>query len=77
MTQIGTIIDETGCISPGQLVFSPQAWEQLLGASEQDLIRGGTPTLKAIENRMLFARVTLGFCWAEEVGRLAILEVLA
>jgi len=57
-------------------VLSEDAWEQLLGENAVDLIKGGTPKLRHIEQHMLFARVTLGFHWEKQVARLAILEVL-
>lgn len=58
------------------MVLSGEAWEQLLGDSAVDLVKGGTPKLRSIEQHMLFARVTLGFYWENEVARLAILEIL-
>ncbi|KAI9715372.1 MAG: hypothetical protein M1812_006017 [Candelaria pacifica] len=72
---VGSIIDETGCISAGKLVWSDEAWEQLLGRTAQQLVEATPPLLKYLEHRLLFLRYTLVFGWSEDVGKLAILQV--
>jgi hypothetical protein len=78
--QIGALIDETGCTGPGKLILSPKAWEQLLGRSPKELVALNVDTLKYLEQRLLFLRVTMLFGWTAEdtdagIGRLCIGEV--
>lgn len=74
--QLGPVIDETGATSTGSLIFTPEAWEQLLGRSSEDLVKTSVEVLRYLEQRMLFLRVTLLFAWAAEgddgVGRIGI-----
>ncbi|KAL8759104.1 MAG: hypothetical protein Q9199_000986 [Rusavskia elegans] len=72
---VGTFIDETGAISSGKLVFSTEAWEQLLGRSTEELAKCDVQLLKYLENRILFLRLTLLFGWSEKVGRLCVCRV--
>ena len=72
---VGTLIDETGSIAPGKLVWSPDAWEQLLGRTVEELVAASAQVLGYLEHRLLFLRVTLMFGWSEEVGKLAVLGV--
>ena len=72
LLQVGTLIDETGCIVPGKLVWSNPAWEQLFGRAAEQFVEGSAQVLKALEQRLLFLRVNLLFGWSGEVGRLAI-----
>ncbi|KAF2466043.1 uncharacterized protein BDR25DRAFT_336616 [Lindgomyces ingoldianus] len=65
---LGPIIDETGQITSGKLVFSDLAWEQLLGRTADQLVGTDVEVLKYLEQRMLFLRVSLGFGWCVEVG---------
>ncbi|KAF2112935.1 hypothetical protein BDV96DRAFT_497013 [Lophiotrema nucula] len=71
---IGPIIDETGQISSGKLIFSDTAWEQLLGRTPEQLVNTDLEVLRYLEQRLLFLRVSLGFgCdGVGEVGRLCI-----
>lgn len=48
----------------------------MLGRSAEELIKASAGDLKWVEQRMLYVRITLRFWWSEEVGKLAILEVL-
>ncbi|KAL8672372.1 MAG: hypothetical protein Q9168_003168 [Polycauliona sp. 1 TL-2023] len=63
---IGTLIDETGAIRSGKLVFSDEAWEQLLGRSAEELANCDGQLLKYLENRILFLRLTLFFGWSQK-----------
>lgn len=72
---MGTFIDETGAISSGKLIFSGEAWEQLLGRSAEELAKCDGQLLKYLENRILFLRLTLLFGWSEKVGRLCVCRV--
>lgn len=71
------MIDDSGTISSGKLVFSPNAWEQLLGRTDQELAETTSDVLKALEHRILFLRLTLMFGWSDKVGRLCVCRVLS
>ena len=75
LTQIGPLTDETGNIATGKLIWSPEAWEQLLGRTASEFVSASTDVLKYLEHRMLFMRVTVMFGWSEEVGKLCICGV--
>jgi hypothetical protein len=72
---VGTLVDETGSISAGKLLWSTQAWEELFGRPVEELVAGDIRIMKLMEQRMVYTRVHLVFGWAEEVGKLAILAV--
>lgn len=72
---IGSLIDETGSIAAGKLLWSAQAWEDLFGRSVEELVAMDIQMMKLMEQRMAYMRVHLVFGWAEEVGKLAILAV--
>ncbi|KAF2190203.1 hypothetical protein K469DRAFT_25482 [Zopfia rhizophila CBS 207.26] len=63
---LGPIIDETGQINTGKLIFSATAWEQLLGRAPEQLVETDIEVLKYLEQRLLFLRVSLGFGWCLE-----------
>jgi hypothetical protein len=63
---LGPVLDETGQVSSGKLVFSNSAWEQLLGRTSEQLVSSTLEVLKALENRLYFLRVSLGFGWCHE-----------
>jgi hypothetical protein len=70
---LGPVIDETGQVSSGKLIFSDSAWRQLLGRSPAQLI-GEDPSsdkstlelLTFMEHRMRFLRLSMGFGWCVE-----------
>jgi len=69
------LIDETGQLSPGKLILSDAAWEQLLGRSANQLVNSPMDVLEYLDQRLRFLRLTLGFglyLGEEEIGRLAI-----
>jgi hypothetical protein len=77
-TQLGDIIDETGTISTGKLIFSDAAWQQLLGRTAEQLATASLDVMKYLEQRLLFLRLTLGFgiyLGSEEIGRLVVWSV--
>ena len=74
-SQMGTLTDETGAISSGKLIFSAQAWEQLLGRTAKELSESTRKHLKEVEGRLLFLRLTLLFGWSEKVGRLCVVRL--
>ncbi|KAJ4290447.1 hypothetical protein N0V90_010663 [Kalmusia sp. IMI 367209] len=72
---LGSIIDETGQIGTGKLIFADAAWEQLLGRSAQQLVAAPLDVMRYLEQRLLFLRLTLGFgihLGTEEIGRLVV-----
>lgn len=73
--QVGTLIDETGTIACGKLIWSSTAWEQLLGRTAEELALQDTDVLKYMEHRLLFLRFSLLFGWSQEVGKLVICQV--
>ena len=74
---IGILIDETGCITPGKLLWSERAWEQLLGRTVKEVTEMTNEEIRWLEQRMMFMRMHLVFGWEESVGRLAILGMRA
>ncbi len=73
---IGLMVDETGSILPGKVLWSTKAWGQLFGRPVEKLVMSDIYTLKLMEQRLSFMRVHLMFGWADEVGTLAILSVM-
>jgi hypothetical protein len=69
-------VDESGCILSGKLVLSDYAWARLLGRSDEEMIQSSASTLKSVEHRMLYVRITLRFWWSARVGKLVITDVL-
>ena len=43
------MLDETGVIAPGKLLFSDNAWEDLLGRDAEDLLKLGQSTIALFE----------------------------
>jgi hypothetical protein len=72
---IGSLLDETGCIVAGKLLWSERAWEQLLGRTVTELIEMTNDEIRWLEQRLSFLRMHLVFGWYESVGRLAVLGV--
>lgn len=73
---IAECIDETGRITSAGLIWSDIAWTQSLGqpADAFESLRNGE--LREIEKRLAFARVTLVFGWAGQVGKLVVARVV-
>ncbi len=76
---LGQVIDETGAISGGKLLFSDSAWKDLLGRGPEDLLKLGTEQMKYLSDRLLFCRITVMFGWAGDEtkagGRICVLGV--
>jgi hypothetical protein len=55
-------------------MLSDIAWEQLLGRKAEQLVKTGLETLRYLEQRLMFLRVTMGFVvkLEEEVGRVGV-----
>lgn len=74
---IGTLLDETGCIAAGKLLWSDRAWEQLLGRPVEEVTQMTTEEIRLLEQRASFMRMHLVVGWEESVGRLAVLGMRA
>lgn len=76
---VGQVIDETAVIDGGKLIFSDDAWRQLLGRGPEDLLTLRYEEAKYLSDRMLFCRVTLLFGWggddSKAGGRVCVLGV--
>ena len=68
-------MDESGSITSGKLIWSDEAWEQLLGRDGKGLADSSVKLLKYLENRLLFLKLAVMFGWSEDVGKLCILRV--
>jgi hypothetical protein len=78
---VGPLIDETGSMACGKLVWSDRAWEQLLGRTAVELSASSSELLRYLERRMMGLRVTLVVGWiggddAAMGGRLGVLSVM-
>lgn len=68
-------MDESGAITSGKLIWSDDAWEQLLGRNAEGLAGSSLKLLKYLENRLLFLKLAVMFGWSEDVGKLCIMRV--
>jgi hypothetical protein len=60
----------------GKLVLSDHAWKRLIGRGAEEMIQSSASTLKRVEHRMLYVRITLRFWWSARFGKLVITDVL-
>lgn len=78
---LGQVIDETGAIACGKLLFSDDAWRDLLGRGPDDLLKLGYDEIKYLSDRLLFCRITAMFGWTGDEskagGRICVLGVRA
>ncbi|KAF2209754.1 hypothetical protein CERZMDRAFT_46572 [Cercospora zeae-maydis SCOH1-5] len=78
---VGQVIDETGAVGCGKLLFSDEAWKNLLGRGPEDLLRMKFEEMEDLHHRILFTRVTLLFGWSGDEtvagGRICVLVVEA
>jgi len=74
---VGPVVDETGRIASGQIVWSELAWEQLFGRTIDEVVTSNMETLRAMEQSLLYRRLTLVFGWSEQVGKIAVARVMA
>ena len=68
-------MDESGAIASGKVIWSDEAWEQLLGRDAKGLADSSVKLLKYLENRLLFLKLAVMFGWSEDVGKLCFLRV--
>jgi len=73
---VGTVIDETGRIGSGQMIWSELAWEQLFGRKPDEVVTCAMETLRAIEQSLLYRRLTFVFGWSEQVGKVVVARVM-
>ena len=72
---MGMLIDETGSITSGRLLWSDDAWWQLLGRTKEELVSSSEELLRYLEHRLLFLKIWVMFGWAPEIGKLVVLKV--
>ena len=72
---VGILLDETGMIGQGKLVWGEGAWVQLWGRAAAELVQMKPTEIGWLESRLLGLRLSVRFGWMEEVGRLCVLEV--
>ena len=73
---IGLLVDETGCIATGKLLWSTRAWEKFFGRTVQEVVLMSSEQIRLFEQRVLFMRLHLVIGWEEGVGRLAVMGVM-
>lgn len=66
---MGQVIDETAAITGGKLLFSDQAWHELLGRAPEELLRLSYEEIKYLADRILFCRITALFGWTGDESR--------
>ncbi|WPH02560.1 Hypothetical protein R9X50_00542500 [Acrodontium crateriforme] len=66
---LGQVIDETGSITSGKLLFCDQAWLELFGRKPKDLPALHSDAVKALSDRLLFCRVNLMFGWTGDASK--------
>ncbi|KAM3418267.1 hypothetical protein BST61_g4268 [Cercospora zeina] len=79
---VGQVVDESGAVGCGKLVFSDEAWEGLLlGRRAEDVLRMDVEEVEDLHQSILFARVTVLFGWSGDEtvagGRICVLAVEA
>lgn len=68
---IGTLIDETGSIDAGSVIWSDEAWCKLLhGYTAEKLVGARDEELRRVEEAMMWKRISILFGWSSSVGRL-------
>lgn len=76
---LGQVIDETAALAGGKMLFSDQAWHDLLGRGAEYLLKMGYEEMKYLSDRLLFCRVTVLFGWTGDEtvagGRVCVLGV--
>ncbi|KAL9129416.1 MAG: hypothetical protein Q9217_002121 [Psora testacea] len=72
---VGLLIDETGAVTSGKLIWSDDSWSQLLGRTAEELASSDATLLRYLENRLLFLKLAVMFGWSSSVGKLAVLRV--
>lgn len=76
---LGQVVDETGAVGGGKLLFSDRAWEDLLGRDAEALVGMEGEAIKYLSDRLLFCRVTVLFGWTGDErkagGRICVLGV--
>ncbi|CCU76318.1 hypothetical protein BGHDH14_bgh01342 [Blumeria hordei DH14] len=60
---MGLLLDETGCIHGGSLLWSPQAWETLFGQPLLKMTGWNVEACRLFEQRMCFRRIVLSVVW--------------
>lgn len=76
---VGQVLDETAAIGCGKLLFSDEAWSELLGRGPGDVLQLGYKELKELSDRILFTRVSVLFGWTSDEtlagGRICVMGI--
>jgi len=76
---VGQVLDETAAIGCGKLLFSDEAWSELLGRRPGDVLQLGYRELKELSDRILFTRVSVLFGWTSDEtqagGRICVMGI--
>lgn len=76
---VGQVLDETAAIGCGKLLFSDEAWSDLLGRGPGDMLQLGYKELKELSDRILFTRVSVLFGWTSDEtqagGRICVMGI--
>ena len=73
---IGLIVDETGSLATGKLLWSTRASEKFFGRSLKEVCVMTSEEVRLFEQRVLFMRLHFVVGWEQSVGRLAVLGVM-
>lgn len=66
---LGQVIDETAVVATGKMLFSDEAWQELLGRGPEDILKLGYDEVKYLSDRLLFSRITVLFGWTGDESK--------
>lgn len=72
---IGSMVDETGQILGGRLLWSPDAWKDFLGVKAENFVGWTGDNISLLEQRTLFIRMHFLVGWKQDIGKLCVLGV--
>ncbi len=72
---VGPLVDETGEIGQGKLIWTETAWEHMWGRSVQELVEMTPKEMALLESRVASLRVNLQFGWEKEIGKLCVIDL--
>ncbi|KAI5777217.1 hypothetical protein EDC01DRAFT_760202 [Geopyxis carbonaria] len=74
---VGKLADETGSINGKHMIWSERAWCSFLGRTVLQLTQADMTLLEYIDDFFRYISMTLMFGWSEEVGKIAVWDVLS
>lgn len=66
---LGQVIDETAVIATGKLLFSDDAWRDLLGRGPEDVLKLSYDEVKYLSDRLLFSKIIVLFGWTGDESK--------